>query len=135
MGIHLLLIVALSLSANPSDESPCPGETTREMESCLAQQVEEAEAELDRYREEVVRLFSDLQAVKESFDESQAAWEKYFEAECRAVYELSKGGSWRNVQYLGCKEQLTRQRTWSLWSTHLRGMDTDLPEPVWERPD
>ena len=115
-------------------DAECPGETTREMEDCLAAEREETAASLELYEDEVLRLLSDRPEAKEAFLASQAAWRSYAEAECRAVYVYWQDGSIRNVQLLGCQVQLESERRWSLWSTYLRGMQTELPEPPRSQP-
>ena len=126
------IILATSLAGVINAE--CPGQATREMERCLAVERDEAAASLDRYEKEVQSLLSDRPEAKDAFVASQAAWRAYATAECRAVYVLWEDGSIRNVQFLGCQVQLISERTWSLWSTYLRGMETDLPEPARGQP-
>ncbi len=115
-------------------DAECPGETTREMEQCLALERDQAAVSLERYEKEVLRLLSDRPKATHAFVASQAAWRAYAKAECEAVYVLWEDGSIRNISLLGCEVQLTSQRTWSLWSTYLRGMVTELPEPPSGRP-
>ncbi len=107
----------------------CPGESTREMEKCLSKERDSAAASLERYKEEVLRILSGHLNAREAFSASQVAWREYSKAECRAVYVNWKDGSIRNVQFLVCQVRLASERAWSLWSTYLRGMETDLPEP------
>ncbi len=107
----------------------CPGESTREMEKCLAKERDSTTASLERYEEEVLRILSGRPEAREAFSASQVAWREYSKAECRAVYVYWKDGSIRNVQFLGCQVRLASERASSLWSTYLRGVETDLPEP------
>ncbi len=125
----LLAAITLAAAMSTVAHADCPGQTTREMEECLATDRDEAAASLERYEKEVLRLLSDRPKVKEAFTASQAAWRAYAKAECQAVYLLWEGGSIRNVQFAACQKHLTSDRTWSLWSTYLRGMVTELPEP------
>ncbi len=121
------IIFAMSVSGVMNAE--CPGESTREIEECLGRERDEAAASLEDYEEEVLRILSAHLEAKKAFSASQVAWREYSKAECRAVYVYWEDGSIRNVQFLGCQVRLISERTWSLWSTYLRGMETDLPEP------
>ncbi len=125
----LLASITLAFALPSVVHAECPGQTTREMEECLATGRDEATASLERYEKEVLRLLSDSPEVTEAFAASQTAWHAYAKAECQAVYLLWEEGSIRNVQFVACQLHLTSDRTWSLWSTYLRGMVTELPEP------
>ncbi len=130
MRTELLLgTIILAVSVPGVVKAECQAETTREIEECLGRERDEAAASLERYEEEVLRILSARVDVQEAFSASQVAWREYSKAECRSVYVYWEDGSIRNVQFLACQVRLASERAWSLWSTYLRGMKTDLPEP------
>ena len=66
-------------------------------------------------------------------DASQHAWVAYAEITCRGAWDAFSGGTIRTVIYLGCKSDLTRERTHRIWQDHLTYLDNtppELPEPT-----
>lgn len=147
MLLTLLTVVTLGLVAHDAEAPPdCDAAlTTIELNECAAMDVEAEEARMRTY------LARAMEAVREESDspelgasaaaqmaEAQTAWEAYVEAECGAVYTQWQGGTIRVLMALGCKRELTIERTRHLWKTFLSFPDsTDplLPEPLPLRPD
>ncbi|MBW4331257.1 DUF1311 domain-containing protein [Stakelama sp. CBK3Z-3] len=139
------MIAALALLAlvqTQAEGDPCQGSTTIAVNQCLANDVDTAQAELDRYlaaaRERVGQTEDDpLAATKKElltgFDAAQDAWEKYRDAQCDNIYRYWQGGTIRGAMALGCKLELTQQRTHFIWESFLTYPDSTppvLPEPV-----
>lgn len=139
----LTLLAALTLGLAVQDSQPpldCANAmTTVEMNDCAALDVEAEEVRMRTY------LARSLEAVRETSDspelgveaaaqmaEAQTAWEAYVEAECGAVYTRWQGGTIRVLMALGCKRELTLERTRHLWGAFLSypdGSEPLLPEP------
>jgi uncharacterized protein YecT (DUF1311 family) len=111
----------------------CPGETTLEINDCLARQQQRAQARLDKYIVAATeRYAADQPAVRLGIEASEKAFEAYREIECSTVYEDWKDGTLRAAMELGCKTELTDARTRTVWNNWLRYMDSTppiLPEP------
>ncbi|MBB5659358.1 lysozyme inhibitor LprI family protein [Brevundimonas halotolerans] len=115
--------------------------TTLEMNACGALDLARAEEQMFRYLglalERVSR--SDQEATGPDpvesaryLEASQLAWAEYANQACLAVYEHWKGGTIRGIMWQGCRIELTRERTHTIWANHLTHMDNSppvLPEP------
>ena len=135
-ALAVLVAAACSSSALAIDDAqaaPCPGETTLEINDCLAQQLKAAQARLDKYFQAAIERHADDQpAVRLGIESSEKAFQAYRGIECSTVYEDWKEGTIRNAMALGCEIQLTDSRTHTIWSNWLRYMDSTppvLPEP------
>ncbi|GGO92560.1 lysozyme inhibitor LprI family protein [Stakelama pacifica] len=136
----LALLALLPMQAGGKTD-PCEGSTTIAVNQCLANQVDAAQAELDRYlaaaRERVAQGAGDPPAATEKelltgFDAAQKAWEKYRDAQCDNIYRYWQSGTIRGAMALGCKLELTRERAHFIWESFLTYMDSTppvLPEP------
>lgn len=112
----------------------CPGETTREVETCLANDLARADAELNRYYAAAVqRLTKEGQTLPlAELRASERAWITYRDAECDAVWEWWKEGSVRGTFATECRIELTQARTMSIWRNWLTYVDSTpplLPDP------
>lgn len=135
-------IFALTLGFAAQDEPPldCANAmTTMEMNDCAALDVEAEEVRMRTYLARSIKAVRDdsdslelgLEAASQMAT-AQTAWEAYVEAECGAVYTHWQGGTIRVLMALGCKRELTLERTRHLWRTFLSfpdGSEPLLPEP------
>ncbi|HEY0629068.1 MAG TPA: lysozyme inhibitor LprI family protein [Sphingomicrobium sp.] len=136
-----MFALAISLFAAGADpaaaSNDCPGNTTIELNDCAAKQLEAAEARLQKYQQAAIDRYSsddesDGAAVILGIKASSEAFAAYRSIECATVYEDYKEGTIRNLMSLGCKIQLTHQRTHTIWENWLQYMDSTppiLPEP------
>lgn len=117
--------------------------TTIEINECALLDLIREEARMNAYLAKARELAAetDRDSVEwgpqtrqvEYLAEAQAAWERYAEITCEAVYDTYAGGTIRTVMALGCKIEMTRERTHRIWSDHLTFMDDTppvLPEPT-----
>jgi len=111
----------------------CPDAgTTLEMNACLADRAERAEARMQRYLALALERHADEPAVAGGLEASQASFAAYREAECSSVYEKWKDGTIRVAMELGCTTSLTDERTLAIWRNWISNMDSTppvLPEP------
>jgi uncharacterized protein YecT (DUF1311 family) len=139
-GVPAALAAPLSAaccgSATAADEPSavrCPGETTLEMNECLGQRLEAAQARLDKYLHAATERYTEEQpAVRLGIEASENAFEAYRAIECATVYEDWKDGTLRGVMDLGCRIGLTDERTHVVWANWLQFVDSTppiLPEP------
>lgn len=129
-------IIAMTLLLAAAN--PCPGSTTREVEQCLADDLARVDAELNRYYGAAVkRLTEEKQtAALAQLRASERAWIRYRDAECGAVYEWWKQGTIRGTMDLGCRMDVTRARTSTIWRNWLTYADSTpplLPRPPREQ--
>jgi len=112
----------------------CPGKTTIEINECLEQQAQRAQARLDKYvKAASERYAEDQPAVRLGIDASEQAFEAYREIECATVYENWKDGTIRVAAQLGCMTEMADQRTYTVWRNWLQFEDSTppiLPEPT-----
>jgi len=136
-----VLAATTSLAATRAPPSPCPGETTLEINACLSQQLDKVDSDLARYIAAARhRLTSEAHAddghaaamALADFDRAEQAWTAYRKAECGAVYDYWSDGTIRTSMELTCEIDLTRRHTRTVWSEWLTYMDSTppiLPEP------
>src|SRR5688500_17841044 len=120
--LSLFFLAAGNTVAQQPD--PCLGPTTAELRMCAAQQLRDAEAEMQRYLDAARRAARPVSAL----DSAQAAWIAYRDQACRAAAGQYEGGSLQLVMMLDCRLRLTRERNLELWRAYLAQEDT-LPEP------
>jgi uncharacterized protein YecT (DUF1311 family) len=102
--------------------------TTLEINECVARQVDQAEADMNRYLDAAKKAHAEDGVTISALEEAQKAWELYRDSHCDAIYALNREGSIRASQMLSCKLELTRQRAHDLWGWYL-GDQSELPEP------
>jgi uncharacterized protein YecT (DUF1311 family) len=124
------LLIALVGSPAARPASDCSkATTTQDMEACEAAELKRSEAILEQYLKEAARIVADHAEARDSLESAQAAWVKYRDTHCMAVYQLFSPGREAGLRMLGCKTEAIQHRTHELWDTYLRGMVTSLPEP------
>lgn len=117
--------------------------STPEMNACLADDLEQEEARMQRYltaaeqraraADEQPRAFGGPSAQRGYLAASQAAWTAYARIVCEGVDDSWKDGSIHTAMYLGCMIDMTHERTRVIWRDHLTYVDSTppvLPEPV-----
>jgi len=117
--------------------------STPEMNACLADDLEQEEARMQRYltaaeqraraMDEQPRAFGGPSAQRGYLAASQAAWTAYARIVCEGVADSWKDGSIHTAMYLGCMIDMTHERTRVIWRDHLIYVDSTppvLPEPV-----
>ena len=136
-----MTLLAMLAAAAAFTAAPCPGETTLDTNACLAQQLDSANAELQRYVMAARKRLTDGAGTDPSvladFDKAESAWAAYRKAECDAVYDNWKAGTIRTAMDLSCQIELTSRHTHTVWSHWLTYMDSTppiLPEPVLPSP-
>ena len=127
----LLLLVALPARG----ATPCAEGTTEAVEACLAEQLRQAEDEMERYTNAAIGQIArgdNPKRVLALFRTGDTAWSEYAEKECGAVHESWASGTIRGAQQLTCSIRLTQNRTheiWANWLTRINGSPV-LPEPA-----
>ena len=129
-------------NSSPDASAPqCPGRTTIEINECLYQDFETADAERKRYASAALKRmkdsaseFSDAMEAEApgAFLAAEKAWEDYREHECGALYYYWSSGTIRGAMSLTCRIALTRQRTHVIWQNWLTFPDDStpvMPEP------
>lgn len=131
-----IITAALLLAAG----NPCDGSTTRDVEQCLAADLDRADAELNRYYAAATKRLTEQQdtAALAKLRTAERAWIAYRDAECDAVYQSWGQGTIRGAMILGCRIDLTKARTatiWQDWLTYADSTSPLLPKPAdsWRR--
>lgn len=130
-----MTIIALTLLLAIADPS-CGGSTTPEVERCLAAELADADAELNRYyAAAVARLAREGQHdVVAWLRGSERAWIAYRDAECGAVWRYWRRGTIRGAFSIRCRTRLTQARTseiWRAWLTYVDSTPPLLPQPIY----
>ncbi|SEK91205.1 Uncharacterized conserved protein YecT, DUF1311 family [Sphingomonas palmae] len=126
-----IIITALLLAAG----NPCDGSTTRDVEQCLAADLKRADTELNRYYAAATKRLTEQQdtVALAKLRLAERAWIAYRDAECEAVYESWGQGTIRGAMNLGCRINLTKARTATIWRNWLTYSDSTppiLPKPA-----
>ena len=141
LSLFLLSAASSAMQAAPTTD-PCSGSTTIAMNDCASGKLDAAEAELARYTAAASARIGDLSTDAErgsagmkltmAFEKAGRAWAVYRDSECDAVYAHWSAGSIRTTMSLGCRVEMTRRRTYTVWRNWLTYMDSTppiLPEP------
>ncbi|MGS0742744.1 lysozyme inhibitor LprI family protein [Glaciimonas sp. GG7] len=123
--MHKLLIGLLGLlplTAFAQTDDPCVTQrNTIEINECGQKQFEQGDRHLNQsYQALLKRLAqknvpdSNNVAIKQYLITAQRAWVTFRENDCKAVYAFNEGGSIRNIAYLSCMTEHTKERTKSL---------------------
>lgn len=131
-----IIIAALLLAAG----NPCDGSTTRDVEQCLAADLDRADAELNRYYAAATKRLTEQQdtVALAKLRTAERVWIAYRDAECNAVYESWGQGTIRGAMNLGCLIALTEARTTTIWRNWLTYADSTppilaKPAEAWDR--
>lgn len=115
----------------PQRMSDCDG-TTLAMNECMAAIRTRAVERKDRYLAAAIARAVDRPELVAMIRQSDAAFEAYREAECRAVHKDWEDGTIRTIMALSCEIALIDERTRTIWKTWLTYQDStppDLPAP------
>jgi uncharacterized protein YecT (DUF1311 family) len=91
--------------------------TTMQLNSCFGQAVEAARASYKAFTGAIRSMLglalepsdaAEAKATVDAFDATEAAWQKYREAQCKAALDLYKGGTIAPSQAMACELLLTR---------------------------
>lgn len=121
---------SMSLAA----DTKCNALSTTRLNSCTAEELRAAEAEMQRYLERSRQASTNLPDSMTLADlkKSQEPWLAYRSAQCGAVYTRWRQGTIRTHFSLQCSIDLTLLRTYQLRSAFLNYADATpalLPEP------
>ncbi|HVP29247.1 MAG TPA: lysozyme inhibitor LprI family protein [Myxococcota bacterium] len=135
----LLLGPLEGVAAGSESDAACADVgTTREIESCLARELDAADRELNRYYAEALRVLASPRDTPPeagardpvaALRAAQRSWVRFRDQECEAEYQAISPGTLAASQALGCKLALTRERTRQLWNGFLSGASTQLAAP------
>ena len=131
----LPLLMLAMIASNNSDTAPCPGTTTIEINACLAERFQEADANLNRYYGVALRRIraENGTSVAQMLIQAGRSWLSYRDSECGAVLEKHRDGTIRTSMEIACRIRLTRLRTyliWRNWLTHPDSTPPLLPRPA-----
>ena len=138
--ILVLAAVAL-LSQDPEPAIDCDNAmSTVDMNDCALKDLQAEETRMARYLDAAVTVLRTeaetpelAEQVVSELHASQKNWVEYAQSACALVYTRWQGGSIRNLMALTCREQLTQERSHTLWSGYIAGIgdeDSVLPEPT-----
>ena len=139
-AVRKVLIATLGLCAagwSLASSTPCQGGTP-DIQACMARQLGQANAQLQRYLAAAQARIDQDFGSKPQLQEAQAAWMRYRQLACRDAVALWGQGSRQTVAGAECMLRLTRQRTHTLWQVYLTNEDSSpalLPEPPSFRSD
>jgi len=138
--VAAILLSGQAIEGLPADCSKAM--TTPEINACGQLDLQRETARMERYLTAAnarARALDDVADVPDRshqqvyLQNAQKAWEAYEAIVCDGVYDDWKGGTIRTVMYLGCKVEMTRERTRVIWRDYLTYADSTppiLPEPV-----
>lgn len=128
----MMTITAMALLAAAPAANPCDGDSTADMNECLAQRIDLSKSRLEKYLAAAIERVADRPELVLGIQASQAAYEAYAKIECDAVYAQYAGGTIRGIIGGQCLLGLTDARTLAVWRNWLVPMDSSppvLPEP------
>ena len=131
--ITFLLMSVCSFTAMATSVNCDKAFNTLEINYCAKVELDNAEAEMQRYLDKSIAQYTADTNVVESINIAQSAWQSYSKSQCDSVFTMFRDGSMRVVMTLSCRTKLTQQRTHELWSQYLTYMDSSepvLPEPA-----
>ena len=133
MKICIFLVFLFSFSVFAEENKDCEKAwTTLAINQCMHKDLVAAEKVLGKYLAKSLELYSEDSVSVNSIKKGQEAWLSYREEHCGAVYDTWRDGTIRTAMGLGCKLELTHQRTIVLWKSFLTFVDSTpalLPEP------
>lgn len=133
MKIWIFLLTFFSFSALAEEDIDCDKAwTTPAINQCMYKDLVEAEKVMAKYLAKSLERYLEDEVSVASIKKGQEAWLSYREEHCGAVYDTWRDGTIRTAMGLGCKLELTHQRTIVLWQSFLNYVDSTpslLPEP------
>lgn len=129
-----IILIMLYSSFSISDDFDCKyAMNSMQISYCAELELTKAEEQMETYFIKAKQHHSeDLQLIT-AINKAQDAWLTYSEAQCGAVYTRFRDGSISDLMEISCKENLTKKRTYEIWTDYLTYMDGEeepvLPEP------
>lgn len=120
-------------AAHASPVSGCQEPTTLAQSECRGQQIDQAQAKLQRYLDAARQRAALFRLDSAAFDAEQRAWEHYRTRLCGNVHAMWAQGSIRHEMFAQCVLQATAQRTTDVWRAYLTYADGSapvLPDPA-----
>lgn len=105
---------------------------TIELSECRGEQIDTTQARLKTYLAAARTRAAEFGVAAAAFDAEQAAWEAYSDTFCANVHEIWHQGTIRVEMGSLCLLQVTRARTFDVWSVYLTHADSTpplLPDP------
>lgn len=127
--------MSLAILAQTPPECVDP-QSTLDMNACVQAELDAETARMDRYLAAALDQaegVADPRARIAYLHAAQRVWEAYAGIVCDDVLDQWRDGTIRTVMYLGCRSQMTRERTRVIWREHLTFADSTpplLPEPT-----
>src|SRR2546428_4878478 len=100
--VVLLGLGGVALAEEDRAMDICQSPHSRDIEKCLSNQVEVAQASLDRYLAACRKACAVDKKDLSALDAAQKSWLSYVEADCKAQYQHWSDGTIRSAQYLSC---------------------------------
>lgn len=130
----LIILTTLSFNLFAKEVSiDCKNEmTTIEINQCYATALKSAEIELDKYLQTSLKHNAHDPELITAIKRAQEDWQLYMSSHCNSIYTQWRDGTIRGLMTITCKTELTRQRTYELWTNFLTYMDSTppvLPKP------
>ena len=109
--MKLTLPLLLALWSTSSFALDCQNAvSTPEINECAAAEQKKIEEQLNKTYQDALKRLADDKATRTALVTAQRAWVKFREADCKAVYQRSIGGTIRTVMYLGCMQNRAETR-------------------------
>jgi uncharacterized protein YecT (DUF1311 family) len=102
--MHMALVLSLFMAVHPCDSPRKP-----DLLKCAEQQRIAAQADLDRYFGDALRMLDDAPRAAAALQKAQTAWLAFVDADCKAAYEASGQGE-REIQAAFCRASAIRER-------------------------
>ena len=112
----ILILLTLSFSLFAEEKLDCEKAcTTIDVNRCMSIDLAEVEKVMEKYLAKSLERYKEDKVSLKSIEESQDLWLAYHNSHCGAVYDTWRDGTIRTSMGLGCKIDLTQQRTKKLW--------------------
>ena len=133
--IQFVIFIAIGTPLTAHSESSLNCEnpaTTLEINMCASQELEQAQAEMDKYLAVCLTHNADDPELVEAIRLAQKEWKSYADSHCSSVFTKWRDGTIRGIMTISCQTALTKQRTLELWENFLSEMGGEssvLPKP------
>lgn len=131
--LSIAVLIAGLCSCPPAiaaDAGLCPeASTTLAIRKCLDEEFKKAEATLESYVAEALRLRAKNEKMQAAISSAQEAWLKYRDNQCKADGLVFEGGTMQPVAHLMCFVTKTRRRSCEVWDSFIRQLVTEVEAP------
>ncbi|TQV88284.1 lysozyme inhibitor LprI family protein [Aliikangiella coralliicola] len=104
-----ILLISPFASADTGNETCKMGALKATLE-CLAKKLEAAKDDLNSVLEMIQRERAEDKLFIRGFNNAQNKWKESLKSDCDSIYDLWRYGSVKNVKWMQCKIELTKQR-------------------------